>query len=162
LRETKGWTYGANTAFSGDEYGGRWNFSSGIRADATDSALVELVKELKNYSTTGATEDEIAFMKGAIGQRDATRFESGLQKAGFIRNILTYDLSANYIDQQNKILRSMTKKDMDALAKKWIQPDKLNMLLVGDKAAILPGLQKLGYKIVELDVEGKPVEKKAF
>jgi zinc protease len=41
-------------------------------------------------------------------------------------------------------------------------PDKLNMLLVGDKATILPGLQKLGYKIVELDVDGKPVEKKAF
>jgi zinc protease len=52
LRETKGWTYGASTAFSGDEYSGRWNFNSGIRADATDSALVELVEELKNYSTT--------------------------------------------------------------------------------------------------------------
>ena len=56
----------------------------------------------------------------------------------------------------------MTKKEIDALAKKWIQPDKLNMLLVGDKAKILPGLQKLGYKIVELDVDGKVVEKKGF
>jgi zinc protease len=53
-------------------------------------------------------------MKGAIGQRDATRFESGLQKAGFIRNILTYNLPANYIEQQNKILKAMTKKDIDA------------------------------------------------
>lgn len=36
------------------------------------------------------------------------------------------------------------------------------LLLVGDKAKILPGLQKLGYPIVELDADGKPVEKKAF
>lgn len=162
LRETKGWTYGASSSFSGDEYGGRWNFSSGIRADATDSALTALVQELKDYSTTGVTDEEMSFMKGAIGQRDATRFESGFQKAGFIRNILTYNLSANYIDQQSKILNSMTKKEIDALAKKWLKPDKLNMLLVGDKAAILPGLQKMGYKIVELDVEGKVVEKKGF
>ena len=56
----------------------------------------------------------------------------------------------------------MTKKDIDALAKKWIQPDKLNMLLVGDNAKILPGLQKLGYKIIELDADGKLVEKKKF
>jgi len=36
------------------------------------------------------------------------------------------------------------------------------MLLVGDKAKILPGLQKLGYPIRELNVDGKPAEKKAF
>lgn len=162
LRETKGWTYGASSSFNGDEYSGRWNFSSGIRADATDSALGELVTELKNYSTSGITDDELTFTKNAIGQRDALRFESGQQKAGFIRNILTYNLPANYIDQQNKILKAMTKKDIDALAKKWINPDKLNMLLVGDKAKILSGLQKMGYKIVELDVDGKPIEKKAF
>ncbi len=162
LREDKGWTYGAGSNFSGDEYGGRWNFSSGIRADATDSATTVLIQELKNYSTTGITDEELSFMKSAIGQRDALRFETGIQKAGFIRNILTYNLPANYIEQQNKILKSMTKKEIDALAQKWIRPDRLNMLLVGDKAAILPGLQKLGYKIVELDVDGKVIEKKGF
>ncbi len=162
LRETKGWTYGAGTSFNGDEYSGRWGFSSGIRADATDSALTELVSQLKDYSTTGITDDEVTFMKSAVGQRDALRFETGLQKAGFIRNILTYNLPADYIEKQNKILKSMTKKEIDALAKKWINTNKLNMLLVGDKAKILPGLQKLGYKIVELDVDGKQVEKKGF
>jgi zinc protease len=162
LREDKGWTYGARSAFSGDEYGGDFEFSSGIRADATDSALVEVVKELKNYSTAGIKDDELVFMKSAIGQRDALRYETGFQKAGFIRNILDYNLPANYTEIQAKILKSITKEQIDALAKKYIDPSKLNMLLVGDKAKILPGLQKLGYPIVELDVDGKPTEKKAF
>jgi zinc protease len=162
LREDKGWTYGARTSFSGDEYGGDFEFSSGIKADATDSALVEVVKELKNYSSNGIKDDELVFMKSAIGQRDALRYETGFQKAGFIRNILDYNLPANYTEIQAKILKSMTKEQIDALAKKYIDPNKLNMLLVGDKAKILPGLQKLGYPIVELDVDGKPTEKKAF
>ena len=162
LREDKGWTYGARSSFSGDEYSGNFEFSSGIKADATDSALSEVVRELKDYANTGITNDELLFMKSAIGQRDALRYETGLQKAGFIRNILDYNLPANYTDLQQQILKSMTKKDIDDLAKKWIHPDKLNMLLVGDKAKILPGLQKLGYKIIELDVDGKVVEKKAF
>ena len=162
LREDKGWTYGARSSFSGDEYGGDFEFSSGIKADATDSALFEVVKELKDYSAGGITEDELAFMKSAIGQRDALRYETGIQKAGFIRTILDYNLPANYTEIQQKILKSMTKKEIDALAKKYVDANKLNMLLVGDKAKILPGLKRLGYPIVELDVEGKPVEKKAF
>jgi zinc protease len=162
LREDKGWTYGARSSFNGDEYSGDFEFSSGIRADATDSALVEVVKELKNYSATGITPDELAFMRSAIGQRDALRYETGFQKAGFIRNILDYNLPANYTEIQAKILKSMTKAEIDALAKKYIDAGKLNILLVGDKAKILPGLQKLGYPIVELDIDGKPVGKKGF
>ncbi|HMG67667.1 MAG TPA: pitrilysin family protein [Chitinophagaceae bacterium] len=162
LREDKGWTYGARSSFNGDQYGGDFEFSSGIRADATDSALAEVVTQLKNYSENGITPDEVAFMKNAIGQRDALRYETGFQKAGFIRNILEYNLPANYTEIQQQILKGMTKKDIDAIAKKYIDAGKLNMLLVGDKAKILPGLQKLGYPIIELDAEGKPIEKKAF
>jgi zinc protease len=162
LREDKGWTYGARSSFSSDEYDGSFEFSSGIKADATDSALVQVVKELKDYAANGITDDELAFMKSAVGQRDALRYETGIQKAGFIRTILDYSLPANYTDIQQKILKSMTKKDIDALAKKYVDASRLNMLLVGDKAKILPGLKKLGYPIIELDVDGKPVEKKAF
>jgi zinc protease len=162
LREEKGWTYGARSSFNGDKYSGEFEFSSGIRADATDSALAETIKILKDYSSNGVTDSEMVFMKSAIGQRDALRYETGFQKAGFIRNILEYNLSADYADQQNKIMKGITQNDINALAKKWVNPNKLNMLLVGDRAKILPGLQKLGYKIIELDVDGKPVEKKAF
>lgn len=162
LREDKGWTYGARSSFSGDEYDGDFEFSSGIKAEATDSALFEVVKELKNYSSDGITDEELSFMKNAIGQRDALRYETGIQKAGFIRTILDYNLPANYTEIQQKILKSMTKKDIDALAKKYIDANKLNMLLVGDKAKILPGLKRLGYPIIELDTDGKPVDKKAF
>ncbi|HSU28461.1 MAG TPA: pitrilysin family protein [Chitinophagaceae bacterium] len=162
LREDKGWTYGARSSFSGDEYDGDFQFSSGIKAGATDSALVQVVKELKEYAEQGITDEELGFMKNAIGQRDALRYETGIAKAQFIGNILNYNLPANYTDLQQKILKAITKKEINAMAKRYVDATKLNMLLVGDKALILPGLQKLGYPIIELDADGKPVEKKAF
>ncbi|MFZ1328612.1 MAG: pitrilysin family protein, partial [Chitinophagaceae bacterium] len=152
LREDKGWTYGARSSFTADEYSSDFEFSSGIRADATDSALVEVMKELKNYRENGITEAELKFMKNSLGQRDALLYETGIQKAGFIGRILDYNLPANYVDQQNKILANLTKQQIDAVAKKMLNPDKMNILLVGDKAKILEGVKKLGYEIIELDV----------
>jgi zinc protease len=154
LREAKGWTYGARSNFSANEYAGDFSFSSGIRADATDSALAEVIKELKNYAEKGITEEELAFMKMAVGQRDALAYETGNQKAGFVGRILQYDLPATFAAQQNAILKNIKKQEIDALAKKWIDVNKMNILLVGDKAKILPGLQKMGYEIIELDVDG--------
>lgn len=162
LREDKGWTYGARSSFNADEYSGTFFFSAGIRADATDSALAEVMKELNNYRTNGITEPELKFMKNSLGQRDALSYETGFQKAGFIGRILDYNLPANYVDQQNRILAKLTKQEVDAVAKKMLDPGKMNILLVGDKARIMDGVKKMGYEIVELDVEGNKVEKKAF
>lgn len=162
LREDKGWTYGARSAYNADKYSGEFEFSAGIKAEATDSALFEVMKELKNYAINGITDDELRFMKNSLGQRDALSYETGFQKAGFIGRMLEYNLPADYVEQQNKILAQMTKTEIDALAKKWIQPDKMNILLVGDKAKTAEGVKKLGYEIVELDTDGKAKSIKAF
>ncbi len=155
LREDKGWTYGARSSFVGDKYTGQYGFSAGIRADATDSALVEVMNEIKNYASGGITAEELDFTKSAIGQQDALRYETGTQKAIFIGRLLTFNLPSNLVEIQNNILKSITKKEMDALAKKWLTPGNMNILLVGDKAKILPGVQKLGYDIIELDADGR-------
>ena len=160
LRENKGWTYGARSGFDADNYTVEFEFSSGIKAGATDSALSEVMKELNKYETGGITDEELSFTKSAIGQRDALRYETGAQKAGFISRILDYNLPADYVDKQNKILANITKAEIDGLSKKWINPEKINILLVGDKTKILPGLQRLGYEIVELDKDGKSVQQK--
>jgi zinc protease len=51
-------------------------------------------------------------------------------------------------------LKNISKPEIDALSKKWLHTEKMNILLVGDKARILPGLQKTGFEIIELDADG--------
>ncbi len=154
LREDKGWTYGARTNFSATKFDGGFTFSSGIRSSATDSALVEVLREITQYYQSGIKAEEVNFMKSAILLSEARKYETGFQKAGFLRNILHYDLPANYTEQQNQILASITQAEINALAMKWLNPESMFIVLAGDKDAIGKGLEKLDYQVVEVDAEG--------
>jgi zinc protease len=157
LREDKAWTYGARSGFTASKYSGNFTFSSGIRADATGGALTEILQELNAYAKSGITTDELTFTQSALGQRDALLYETPLQKAGFIRRIMDYDLPGDFVDTQNKILATMPKSEIDRLAAKWIKTDAVNILLVGDKTKILPAIAHFGYEVTELTPDGTPV-----
>lgn len=154
LREDKGWTYGARAGFSGNKFTGEFAFSSGIRANATDSALIEIINQIKEYQQSGPTKEEVNFMKNSIGQSDARNYETGFQKAAFISRILMYNLPENFVEQQTKILNNISTSEIDVLAKKYFDLNKMNILLVGDKEQFMPGLKDLGYEIIELDADG--------
>ncbi|HYG14425.1 MAG TPA: pitrilysin family protein [Bacteroidia bacterium] len=151
LREDKGWTYGARTSYSGGKHPGVFMFTAGIRTSATDSALKELIKDFENFKKTGITESELAFTKTAFMQGDALNYESSFQKAGFLNLIETYNLPENYLAEQNEVLKSLTKAEVDALAMKIIDLDKMVIVVVGDEELIKDGLKKLGYKIKTVD-----------
>ncbi len=157
LREDKGYTYGAGSYFSGTESAGPYTAYAGVRSNVSDSAVVEFMKEIKRFREEGITDEELAFMKSAIGQSDARKYETSFQKASFLNNMLRYNLEPDYVAKQNEILRNITKEEINALAKKYLQVEKMSIMLVGDKAAIKPGLEKLGYEVVELDPDGAPI-----
>jgi len=156
LREKKGWTYGARSNFSSGKYGGDFTASAGVLATATDSSVVEFMKEITSYQKTGITPEELKFTQTSIGQSDARRYETNAQKAAFLSRIQEYSLKPTFVDEQNKILSTITPAEINSLASKYLNPDNMIILVVGDKARIYPGLQKLGYPIVELDADGKP------
>jgi zinc protease len=157
LREDKGWTYGARSGFSSTELAGPYTAQAGVRANATDSSVVEFVKEITNYRDKGITADEVAFLKNSVGQSEARQYETPFQKAGFLNQIIQYNLEKDFVDKRNQMLRTITKEELDALAKKMLPVEKMNILVVGDKKSVKPGLDKLGYEVVELDKEGKKV-----
>lgn len=147
LREEKGWTYGSYTYFNGSEHVGPFTAGGAFKREATDSAVVEFINQFKNFSENGITDEELSFLKSAIGQKDALKYEAGYQKTGFLNTILRFGLDDDYTDDQNEILKNLTKADVDALAAKYIDPSKMAIVIVGDKAEIYEGLSKLPYEI---------------
>ena len=154
LREDKGWTYGARSNFVGNDYTGNYTFSSGIKANATDSALSEVMNEITTFKNEGIKADEFSFMKNAISQSEARKYETLMQKATLLYTILKYNLANDYTTKQNEMLKNISTEQINTLAKKWLQVDKMKIVLAGDKAKIAPGLERLGYKIIDVDADG--------
>jgi zinc protease len=143
LREDKGWTYGANSMFMASDKNGAFAMFSSVKTEATDSALVEIFKEFNSYRTTGISEKELKFTKDAFLGGEALKYETANQKLGFLNKILTYDLDKSYINNQADILNSITKEDIDAIAKAKIQPDNMTIIIVGNKYLIKQRLKNL-------------------
>ncbi len=158
LREDKGYTYGARSSFSGNESFGSFSARAGVRTDATADSIRQFINEISAYHKTGIKADELAFTRSAIGQSEALDYETPYDKLSFISNILIYDLPEDFVAQQSEILNGLTKEDVGAISTKWLNPDDMIIVVVGDKAKISEDLETLGYPIVELDNDARPVD----
>ncbi|MBK9283642.1 MAG: insulinase family protein [Sphingobacteriaceae bacterium] len=155
LREIKGWTYGTRGAFHGGRTDGNYVISGGFKGNATDSTLIELFREIKNYADNGITESELEFTRHAIAQSDALRYESSLQKLYFVKRIMDYGLSADYVKDQVKVLDALTVNDVNQIAKKYLPYNNMIVLVVGDKTQNLEKIKQLGYEVIEIQNESK-------
>jgi zinc protease len=153
LREEQGFTYGIGSYFSGNKYTGVFGISVGVRATATDSALKEIFKEINDYRSSGINPEELDFVKKSLSQSDALRYETQYDKAGFLSQMVNNNLPVNFIDEQGKILQSLTKSEIDLMIKNLLQPQNMTIIVVGDKDKVTKPLQKSGYKVIEHKVE---------
>ncbi|GAK84609.1 protease insulinase family [Vibrio ponticus] len=152
LREDKGYTYGASGYLASNREVGAVIFSAQVRADATVPSIVEMEKELKQYSENGMTEQELNFMRLAVGQQDALKYETPAQKARLLGSILTFSLDEDYLQQRNEIVETVNKDGLDALAKKWFNPKDYQIIVVGDAKRLKPQLESLQIPIKELEI----------
>lgn len=154
LREDKGYTYGARSSFSGNEHYGVYQFSSEIKKEATDSAIAELMKEIKGYVNDGITQEELDFTKASITLSEALDYETPFQKLSFLSRIADYNLPKDYTTQQAKMINEMSVAEINAVAKASLKPDNMVIIVVGHAYKIRDGLNNLGYgKIKEITVD---------
>lgn len=152
LREDKGYTYGARSYFSADKLAGFYTASAEVRADATDKSIVEFVKEIDNYSKNGITAEELGFMRNAINQKDALKYETPRAKLSFLAQILEHDLSPSFVKERSDIVASISAEEINALAKKHLNLDEMLMVVVGDAKTLKPQLEELGYKVINHEI----------
>ena len=154
LREEKGYTYGINSGFAGSEYKGPFYISSSVKAEKTDSAIIIIMDVLNDFLKKGITKEELEFTKKSFLNKDALKYETNSAKAGFLYLIQKYNLPKDLTEQQTKILNDITIEELNTLAKKLIDPEKLQIVVVGNKFTLKKELDALDLgKVVEFKLD---------
>jgi zinc protease len=159
LREAHGYTYGAFSFFMYHRAPGPFVAGSDVRTDVTAPATTEVFNELRRMRDTQMTPAELSLSKDSIARSLPGRFERGTDAAATFAELFTYDLPLDYFSTLPERINAVTVEQAQAMAQKYIQPDKTIVLAVGDRAKIEAEMRKLNLGKVEIrDTDGKVVQ----
>lgn len=136
IREDKGYTYGIRSSLSPDRYIGGFSISASVRNEVTDSTLTEIFKELKTLQEEPVSEKELELVKNVQTGQFARGLESPQTIAQYALNIARYDLPKDYYETYLEKLEKLTPEDIQQAANKYINPDQMQIIIVGNEAAV--------------------------
>jgi len=148
LREEKGYTYGASSYFQEMRIKAPFVAATSVRSDATFESVMILKDEMEKYRN-GVDEKDLQFIKNCMIFSNALKFETNQSLVGMLSTLSKYGLPDDYIKKEENIIKNMTVEEHKAITDKYIIPDKMYYIIVGDAATQLKPLEKIGF--------GKPV-----
>ena len=142
LRETKGYSYGAGSGFSMRRLAGPFTASAEIVSAKSDSALIEFIRELRAIRDT-VPSDELAKAKRYLQLGLPEDFETTGGIAGQMLPLITYGIPLDFYNSAVENISAVTQADVQRVARQYVNPDKLTLVIVGDRKMIEPGLRAL-------------------
>jgi predicted Zn-dependent peptidase len=153
LREDKGYTYGAYSSISADKLTGSFSANASVRTEVTDSAVYEFMHEIVNLVDNGVTEEELVKAKSSIAGSFGRSLENPSTIANFALNTERYKLPKDYYATYLQKMNALTVADLNAAAKKMIDPSKLYVTVVGNGSEIKEKMAQFG-EVIEYDNMG--------
>jgi zinc protease len=159
IREVRGYSSGVNSSFGYGKGPGRFRAGGQIITAKTDSALIDFMNELRGVQGGKPfTDEEIKQGKESLIFGLPRSFGSVDATSGAISTIYVQGLPESYYQDYAAKINAVTPDDLTRVARKYIDLERLNIIVVGDKATIEEPLRRTGIApIVVLDIEGKPV-----
>ncbi len=157
LREDKGYTYGAFSRFNYFKNNAIFYVSTSVGIENTGKAVEQILKELKLIKD-GVTEKELDFSKSSTIRKFPSNFETNRQVAYNLTTKYLYNLPDDYFQTYIDKIKEVSIDEVNMAAVEHIHPDKLAILVVGDKNKLIPQLKEIsGEKITEMDYLGKEI-----
>jgi len=162
IREVKGYSYGVGSNFAFGRGPGPFRAGGDIVTAKSDSALIQFMKELRDIrGPRPPSDDELAQAKASLVQSLPASFASVGGINGNVASIYTQGLPEDYYKQFAAAVGAVTKDDVVRVAQKYIDPDHLAIVIVGDRAKIEGPLAATNIApVVRLDLDGNPIPNK--
>jgi predicted Zn-dependent peptidase len=135
LREKHGYTYGASSLFDMRRFPGPFIAAAGVQTDKTAESLTEFFNEL-NGMLKEVPADELERAKNYVALRFPTTFETTGDMSGRLETLIVYGLPDDYYAKYVQQIQAVTAADVLRVAQKYLQPDRVTVVVVGDRKTI--------------------------
>ncbi len=158
LREKHGWTYGARSRFGVDKYGDLFKASTSVRNSVADSAVVVTMNQINKIINEKVDPKLLYNNKQKYVGNFVLQMEKPATIANQAYNIYVNNLPEDYYETFLQKVDAVTVDDIQQAAKKYLHPDQMRIVVVGNAKTTVPGLEKAGYKINYFDKYGHPTK----
>ena len=153
LREKHAYTYGARSGFDFRRGPGPFIAGGAIVREATAKATKEIFSEVDRIRQELVTDDELAFAKSSIIDKLPSLFETNGDTASALASLSLYGLPLDEYEKRAARIKAITKEEVLRVAKKYLDPKAMRVVMVGDHEKISAEVTALGLGKVELAAE---------
>ncbi len=157
LRERHGYTYGARSQFAFRRQAGPFVVAAPVRNEVTRESVEEMLAELRRIRTGDVETRELDDTKNYLMGVFPATVQSSSDIASRLVDMELYGLPEDYFDRYRENIGAVGREDVERVAKKYLDPDRALIVIVGNAKIIREPLGQLGMPIHELDIEGKEV-----
>jgi zinc protease len=144
MREQGGYTYGAFSGFAFRTGHGPFVAGAAVFTDATDRAIAEGIEEIVRIREAPVPEDELARAKQYVMLGLPRAFETSGGIASRIAEIELHGLDERYWHEFAARVDAIGQEDLRAAARRILEPDRLQVVVVGDASRVRAPLEQLG------------------
>ncbi len=155
LREEKGYTYGAYSRVDTKKLSGEFEATAEVRTSVTGDSLKEFFYELNRIRDENVSDEELQDAKNFLTGVFPIRAETQGGLTTLIVSQKLYDLPEDYLQTYRENVNAVTVEEVRRVAQKYIQPDKLAIVIVGDGEEVLSQAKEYAEVIEIFDTEGK-------
>jgi zinc protease len=157
LREEKVWTYGAYSQLSRPRDVGYFAASADVRTPVTDSALVEMLHQLRRVREEPVSREELDAAKSYLVGSFPLRIETAGQIASQVAETRLLGLPVEDLTSYRDRIQAVTAGDLQRVARQYVRPDHAVIVVVGDATKVYDELKGIA-PVVLLNVQGQPMD----
>jgi len=136
LREEKGWTYGLGARGDARKLAGASVLGGSVKADVTGASLEEILEELRRLRDEPVPEAELADARDALVLSLPADFATSGAIAARLADLALYGLPDDYWSRYADLVRKVTAADVQRVARAYLDPARLTVVMVGDPGAV--------------------------
>lgn len=142
IREDKGYTYSPFSALQSNYKSGVWYESAAVTTEHTGASMTEINKEIEKLQNEAPTQEEL---DGIINYESGIYVLQNSTPSGIIGQMIfldTHDLDESFLTNKVKNMHAVTPEKIQEMTKKYIRPENMTLIAVGDKAKISDQIQE--------------------